>query len=92
MLQPSFCRDDHWSSADYTYTPATAEIDGRAMRVPTISTIINQMKGHVTKQIGFSLWHTRFHDHIIRNEKEYKYIWEYINNNPARWEKDCYFV
>ncbi len=42
---------------------------GRAMHAPTISTIIQQMKGYVTKQIGYSIWQNLFHDHIIRNEK-----------------------
>ena len=65
--------------------------DGRAMRAPTISTVINQMKGYVTKQIGFSLWQKLFHDHIIRNEEEYRKIWEYIDTNPLKWEDDCYF-
>jgi len=64
---------------------------GRAMRAPTISTVINQMKGCVTKQIGFSLWQKLFHDHIIRNEEEYRKIWEYIDTNPLKWEDDCYF-
>jgi len=67
-------------------------VDGRAMRAPTVSTVINQMKGYVTKQIGFSLWQKLFHDHIIRNEEEYKKIWEYIDTNPIKWENDCYYV
>lgn len=65
--------------------------DGRAMRAPTIANVINQMKGYATKQIGFSLWQKLFHDHIIRDEKEYRKIWGYINANPMNWEKDCFF-
>jgi REP element-mobilizing transposase RayT len=64
------------------------ESNGRAMRAPTISGIINQMKGYTTKQIGYSIWQKLFHDHIIRNENEYKKIAEYIENNPANWEDD----
>lgn len=62
------------------------------MRAPTISTVINQMKGSVTKQIGVSLWQKLFHDHIIRNDEEYAKIWEYIDTNPLKWEDDCYYV
>ena len=51
---------------------------------PKISTIINQMKGFVTKQIGFSPWQKLFYDHIIRNEKEYNQICEYIDSKPIR--------
>lgn len=64
---------------------------GRAMRAPTISTIINQMKGYVTKQIGYSIWQKLFHDHIIRNQQEYDKIYEYIDTNPLKWQEDKYF-
>ena len=71
----------------------TAQKDhGRAMRAPTISTIINQFKGYVTKQIGFSIWQKLFHDRIIRDEAEYQRIWQYIDQNPARWTEDYYYI
>ena len=65
---------------------------GRAMRAPTISTVVNQFKGYATKQIGFSIWQKLFHDHIIRSEAEYQKIWRYIDENPANWQDDCYFT
>ena len=68
------------------------DVSGRAMRAPTISRIINQMKGYVTKQVGFSVWQKLFHDEIIRNQKAYQNIWQYIENNPAKWAEDDYFV
>ncbi|MBF0377412.1 MAG: hypothetical protein HQK72_07995 [Desulfamplus sp.] len=36
-------------------------------------------------------WQTRFHDHIIRNDNQYKHICEYIINNSINWEKDNFF-
>ena len=65
---------------------------GRAMRAPTISTIVNQFKGYVTKQIGFSIWQKLYYDHIIRDESEYQRIWQYIDENPIRWNEDEYYV
>ena len=38
--------------------------------------------------IDQKIWQSRFHDHIIRNEKELKRIRHYIINNPLNWEKD----
>ena len=73
-------------------TTDTGETCGRAMRAPTVSNVINQMKGSVTKKIGFSCWQKSFHDHIIRNEEEYLMIWEYIENNPLNWENDCFYT
>ncbi len=58
------------------------------MPVPTISTIIQQTKGYVTKQIGWSVWQSRFHDHVIRNQADYDDIYRYIENNPLQWEQD----
>lgn len=36
-------------------------------------------------------WQPRFHDHIIRNEMEYKRITNYIINNPAQWSEDKFY-
>jgi len=33
-------------------------------------------------------WQSRFYDHIIRNEKEFYYIKQYIKDNPINWETD----
>ena len=65
---------------------------GRPMVAPTISTVVQQMKGVVTKQIGKNIWRRSFHDHIIRNEKDYLKIWEYIDSNPIKWLDDCFYV
>ena len=65
---------------------------GRTQFVPTISRIIKQFKGSITKQIGFSLWQARFYDEIIKNEEAYRNIWQYIDNNPAKWAEDDYFI
>lgn len=65
-----------------------ADENGRAMPVPTISTIIQQTKGYVTKQIGRSIWQSRFHDHVVRNQVDYDDIYRYIENNPTQWELD----
>jgi REP element-mobilizing transposase RayT len=35
-------------------------------------------------------WQTRFHDVIIRNYNEMNHIADYIENNPATWETDCF--
>jgi len=33
-------------------------------------------------------WQSRFYDHIIRNEKEFCRIKQYIKDNPKNWETD----
>lgn len=72
--------------------PRNAHVDdGRAMRAPTISTIMNQFKGYVSKQAGFSFWQKLFHDHIIRDAEDYQNHWNYIDQNPAKWIDDEYY-
>ena len=67
-------------------------LPGRPMVAPTVSRVIQQMKGHVTKRIGRSLFQKSFHDRIIRSDAEYDMIWEYIDTNPLRWELDCFYT
>ena len=56
----------------------------------TISSIIGGYKSVVTKhahRLGYDFqWQSRFYDHIIRNEKSYHTIRNYIVTNPQNWE------
>ncbi len=58
---------------------------------PPLQYIIGQLKSYTTKQFGNYLWQRSFHDHIIRGEKDYKKIWEYIDTNIQKWEEDCFY-
>jgi REP element-mobilizing transposase RayT len=66
-------------------------IGGRRNAAPTISRIMNQFKGCVSRKCGFSVWQKSFYDRIIRNEHEYRAFWEYIETNPMTWENDELF-
>ena len=66
--------------------------NGRTQFAPTVSRIIKQFKGKITKQVGFCIWQKSFYDHIIRDEKDYLRIWEYIENNPEKWTEDQYYI
>ena len=57
----------------------------------TISTIIKHLKTNITRDIKCSIWQKSFYEHIVRNEKEYFKIKEYIKNNVINWKKDKYF-
>lgn len=37
------------------------------------------------------IWQRNYHEHIIRNEQSYFKIAEYIENNPLKWEEDCFY-
>ena len=64
---------------------------------PTISDIICSFKSLTTRICNKldnkqqKIFQTSFHDHIIRGEKDYQKIWEYIDSNPLKWELDCFY-
>ena len=49
------------------------------------------LKSFTTREYGKTLWQRSFHDHIIRGEKDYLEIWNYIDTNPQKWETDCFY-
>ena len=64
---------------------------GRLTTAPTVSEVVRLWKRAISKQVGMSIWQKSFHDHIIRDETEYLKIWQYIDENPARWAEDVYY-
>ena len=59
---------------------------------PPLQNIIGQLKSYTTNKYGNILWQRSYHDHIIRGVNDYQKIWEYIDTNEIRWEKDCFFA
>ena len=61
-----------------------------------LNQIIGQYKSGVTRMNRKihsgtdTIWQRSYHDHIIRNQKDYEMIWLYIHSNPANWKKDCF--
>jgi len=58
-----------------------------------LASIVRGFKSSVTTyarkngNIDFG-WQSRFHDHIIRNQKSFNNISNYIINNPKKWNED----
>jgi len=62
-----------------------------------LASIIRGFKSACTSRIHQSglknfAWQSRFHDHIIRNERSLNKIREYIIHNPIKWKHDKYFM
>jgi REP element-mobilizing transposase RayT len=69
--------------------------ENNPMLADNISRIIRWYKGRCTFEMrkvnqNFG-WHSRFHDHIIRNSESFERIQNYIEENPSRWEEDKFF-
>ena len=67
----------------------------------TIGAIVRGYKSAVTKQINILdsgnynqssiVWQRSYHEHIIRDEKSYQHISNYIINNPRKWGEDIFY-
>ena len=62
-----------------------------------LTTVVGSYKSYVTRKIreiapNICVWQRSFHDYVIRSQKSYEKIWEYIETNPVKWEEDCFYV
>lgn len=57
-----------------------------------LASVMRGFKSAVTtaaRELNISFdWQTRFHDHVIRDDDEFRRIAFYIEQNPMNWEKD----
>jgi REP element-mobilizing transposase RayT len=59
----------------------------------SLSSFVAGFKAAVTSRVKKEcavniVWQRNYYDHIIRNEQELNKIWDYMDNNPRRWEED----
>ncbi len=62
-----------------------------------IGAIVRGYKSSVTKQINLlnydgTVWQRNYHEHIIRNERSYQRISDYIIDNPKLWTDDKFYI
>ena len=95
VVYPGISVDKYIVMPNHIHMIAVVADETRRGASPTkavIPQIVQSIKSMTTKHFEFNLWHRSYHDHIIRNEEEYRRIWQYIDGNPARWEEDRYFI
>ena len=56
------------------------------------ASIVSTFKRLTNKEINNKIWQRNYYEHIIRNEREYLEIIQYIQNNPLNWNKEKYFM
>ena len=94
------CKAQTRGSAPTNYTGGSAPMNHTGWSAPTVGNVIQWFKTMTTNEyiknvktqswLKFSkhVWQPRFHDRVIRNEKEYWAIKRYILDNPKNWDKD----
>jgi REP element-mobilizing transposase RayT len=58
----------------------------------TIPAFLSTFKRFTNKRIGSNIWQRSYYEHIIRDEQDFMRHLEYIENNPAKWAEDEYYV
>lgn len=66
------------------------------IKIKSLSSLIGAFKTTSSKMIHHAgllefAWKRSFHDHIIREQKAYKNISKYIDENPIKWHQDSFY-
>ena len=74
---------------DHIHLLVTIENGSMWASTPTnrVSNIVRSIKILTTKEIGQSIFQRSYYDHVIRNQEDYNEIWDYIENNPKKWQQ-----
>lgn len=55
-----------------------------------IPNAVGALKRLVQRETGEKIFQRSYYEHVIRNERDYLEIWNYIDTNPAKWAEDRY--
>ncbi len=60
---------------------------------PTLGNVIGWYKYQTTRLINLRMntpgarhFQRSYYDHVVRNQQDYNQVWEYIENNPRKWQ------
>ena len=86
---------DHISVDKYVIMPdhihLLIRIDGHpgtgvpTQRTSVIARFVGTFKRYCNKEYGKNIWQARYYDHVVRDQRDYDEIWQYIENNPRKW-------
>ena len=57
-----------------------------------VSQFVSTFKRFCNKEYGENIWQRGFHDHIIRDRRDYEKISQYMQDNPRLWREDCFYA
>lgn len=67
--------------------PTVGDIVGAFVSITTVE-YIRRVKSGIWRPFNKKIWQRNYWEHIIRDEKSYLNILEYIINNPENWDND----
>ena len=75
------------------YSISKIDVSNRFLSANSLGAIVGSFKGAVTRKNNILLgnkkcvWHARFYDRIIRDDRELMNVKNYIENNVKNWKK-----
>ena len=82
----------NFASLPTASTPTTQPKNKFGPQSKNLASIIRGFKIGVTKNArlihAYFAWQSRYHDHVIRDDKSFQNISNYIINNPMHWAED----
>lgn len=79
------CEDLHHNSSLAVVVGTFKAAVTRLMRTRCIASL----QEHERTQ---SVWQSRYHEHIIRNQRAFEKIMNYIDTNIEKWDQDCFYT
>ena len=79
--------DSYMIMPDHIHMLITISGGMPSCRPTSLQTVVRTFKTMVTREIGFSVWQTSFYEHIVRDEKDYTDIDNYIKANPQKYAR-----
>lgn len=89
-IEKDYCQNG-FERADIESAPTISEIVQTFKRRSTIE-YIKLVKQGLAQPFDKKVWQRSYHDHIIRNERDFRMIWKYIDENPLNWKIDCFYI
>ncbi|MBQ9841755.1 MAG: transposase [Clostridia bacterium] len=59
-------------------------------RNSSVAQFVSTFKRFCNKEYGNNIFQRSYYDHVIRGERDYRDVWDYIETNPLRWQEDEY--
>lgn len=57
-----------------------------------VPAFVSTWKRRIRREIGSNIWQRGYYEHIVRDEADFQMIWKYIQDNPAKWTQDRYYM
>ncbi|MBQ9857653.1 MAG: transposase [Oscillospiraceae bacterium] len=67
-------------------TADTRDVEAPSPTNKLIPRVVSALKRLSNREIGYNIFQRSYYDHIIRNDADYIEKWNYIDNNPIKWE------